>query len=180
MDKQKILSSKNVFKAKLFTVKEEVLQDHNKQLHTFHTAYTNPAAGVIPITSKGEIILINQYRYIFGKRLLGMIAGYIEEGETSLQAVKRELHEEAGITAGQFELLAKVELARSVAVQTYHIFLAKDLEIGEAHPDSDEDIEIVRLPLQEAVKKVMNGEIYHSPSMTAILMLDKLKREKKL
>ncbi len=180
MDTQKILSSQVVFKAKLFDVKEEVLEDHNKKIHTFHTAYEKPAAGVIPLTPKGEVILIDQYRYVFGKRILGMIAGFIEDGETSLQAAKRELKEETGIVAGQFELLAKAELARSVATQTYYIFLAKDLEIGEAHPDSDEDIRVVRMPLADAVAKVMNGEIYHSPSMTAILMLDKLKKEKKI
>ncbi|HSD99004.1 MAG TPA: NUDIX hydrolase [Patescibacteria group bacterium] len=180
MDKQKILSSKKVFSAKLFDVKEEILLDHNGKKHTFHDVYAQPVASIIPITPKREIFLINQYRYMHEKHILGIVSGMIEKNETSLQAAKRELKEEAGIIAGQFELLAKIELARGTFQQTHFLFLAKDLEIGLQALESDEDISVVRMPLSEAVKKVMIGEIYHATSMIAILMLDKLKSERRL
>lgn len=179
MGNQKLLSSKKIFSANLFDVHEEILDTDDKQ-YTFHTAYAKSAAGVIPITPKGEIYLVDQYRYVFGKRMLGIVAGFLEDGETALQAAQRELLEEAGINAGQWELLAKSEISRSTMKQTYNIFLARDLEVGQQHLIDEEDIEVVKMPLREAVEKVMNGEIFHSPSMTAILMLDKLKQQKRL
>ena len=178
--KQKILSSKKVFSAELFDVQEEVLQDHNNKKHTFNTVYAKPVASVIPVTQKGEIYLIKQYRYLFGEYMLGIISGFIEENETSLQAAKRELKEEAGIEASQWEQIAKVTVMRSVVKHYVNIFIAKDLEISHQHLEDDEDIELVKMSLEEAVQKVMSGEIYHSSSVTGILLLNELKRKKQL
>lgn len=178
--KQKILSSETVLKAELFDVKEEIVLDHNGQKHIFHDVYAGSAVSVIPITPKREIFLINQYRYMHGKHMLGVVSGMIEKNETSLQAAKRELEEEAGIAAGQFELLAKIELARGTFQQTHFLFLAKDLEIGVQKLESDEDIAVVKMPISEAVDKVMNGEIFHSTSVAGILMVSELKRRKQL
>src|SRR5690348_4984523 len=113
MDKQKILSSKKISSAKLFDVVEETLFAKGKN-YLFTSVYTHPTASVIPITPKGEIYLIKQYRYMFGETMLGIISGFIDEGETPLQAAKRELKEEAGIEASQWEQITKITAMRSV------------------------------------------------------------------
>lgn len=180
MSKQKILSSKKVFSAKLFDVHEEVLQDHHNKEHTFRTVYTKSTASVIPITPKGEIYLIKQYRYLFGEYMLGIVSGFIEDNETPLQAAKRELKEEAGIEASQWEQIAKLTVMRSVVKHYVNMFIAKDLEISHPELQDEEDIELVKMSLEEAVKRVMSGEIYHSSSVTGILLLNELKRKKQL
>lgn len=177
--KQKILSSKTVFKAKLFNVSEDLILSNEKEYH-FATVHIHPTVCILPITPKGEIYLIKQFRYLLEGTVLGAIAGFIDEGETSLQAAKRELKEEAGIEAAQWELLAKTVVMRSVVHHVVNIFLAKDLEITKQNLQDEEEIEVVKMPISEAVEKVMSGEIYHSSSMTAILMLDKLRQEKRL
>lgn len=177
--KQKIVSSKKVFSAELFDVMDEVLEAKGKQYY-FSTVYCGPTAAVIPISPKGEVYLINEYRYLFKQNMLGIIAGGIDKGETSLQAAKRELKEEGGMEAGQWELLAKVVPMRNIVKSEVYLFLARDLEISTQNLQEEEEIDVVKLPLSEAVKKVMNGEIFHSPSVAAILMLDKLRQQKRL
>lgn len=179
MDKQKVISSKTVFKAKLFDVVEETLSAKNDEFH-FSTVYTHSVSSVIPITPKGEIYLIKQYRYLFDETMLGIISGFIDEGESPLQAAKRELKEEAGIEASQWEFITKIVAMRSVVKHVINLYVAKDLEISQQNLQDEEEIELVKMPLSEAVEKVMRGEIYHSSSVTGILLLNELKRKKQL
>ncbi len=178
--KSKIVSQKTAFKAKLFTVEELKLQRPNKKEKIHHIARRNPTVTVFPLTNSYELYLVSQYRYMLEKKTLEAMAGFIDTGETSVQAAKRELIEETGISANQWEELSRIELAGSVFRAQAHLFLAKDLTFGQAKPEEDEDIEVIKMSLQEAVAKVMSGEINHSASMIGILMLDKLRKEKKL
>ena len=114
------------------------------------------------------------------KTVLEAISGYVDKKETTITAAKRELKEEAGITAHQLEEIARVEMAGSVFNSKGYLFLAKGLELGETDLDEDEEISIVKMPLGQAVEKVMIGEIAHASSMIGILMLDKLRAQKKL
>jgi ADP-ribose pyrophosphatase len=63
---------------------------------------------------------------------------------------------------------------------TSYLFLARDLSLGEQELEEDEQIEVVKIPLEKAVEKVISGEITGSATMIGILMLDKLRREKKI
>lgn len=178
--KQKVLSSKTIFRAKLFEVKELTMNFTSSNEKIFHQVDGNPTVAIFPLTDRNEIYLIDQYRYMFGSRVLGAIAGHVDQGENALAAAKRELKEETGIEAQQWELFAKVENSRSVIRAQIYMYLAKNLEIGISEPELGEDITLVKLPLQEAVDKVLNGQIYHSPSMAGILILAELRRRKQL
>jgi len=114
------------------------------------------------------------------KVVLEAVSGYVDKKETTIAAAKRELKEESGMEAGQLEEIARIEMAGSVFKSKGHLFLAKGLEIGENKPEEDEEISIVKIPLSMAVEKVMVGEINHSATVIGILMLDRLRMEKKL
>ncbi|HSW96205.1 MAG TPA: NUDIX hydrolase [Candidatus Saccharimonadales bacterium] len=176
----KILSEKPVFNANLFAVieKEIELQNGKKLIH--HNVERHPTVLIFPITPNYELYLIKEYRYMLGKTVLEATAGFINPQENILAAAKRELKEETGIAAIQWEKLTTIEMASSVIHSQSHLFLAKELELGKAEPEEDEIIEVVKMPLEEAVKKVMTGEINSSSTIAGIMMLDKLKREKKL
>ena len=109
-------------------------------------------------------------------RCLEAVAGHVEKGESPLVAAKRELKEEAGIEALNWEEFAKIEMSGSVFKSSSHLFLAKDLEMVKASPEEGEDISLVEIPLADAVSKVLSGEINHAISMVGILMLEKLMR----
>lgn len=180
MSQWKIVSQKSVFKAKLFDVKEIVFKNSNGKEKTHHIAERNSIVVIFPLTDQDEIYLISEYRYMLGKTVLEAVAGHIERKETAIAAARRELKEETGISAHQLEEIARVEMSASVFKSKSSLFLAKSLEMGENKLDDDERIALVKMPLEEAVGKVMSGEINHSASMLGILLLDKLRRQKKM
>lgn len=180
MNQWKIVSQKPVFKAQLFDVKEIEFRNEAGKKKVHHVAERVPIVSVLPLTDSYEIYLISEYRYTLKKTIIEAVAGHVEKNETTIGAAKRELKEEAGIVASQLEEIARVEMSGSVFKSRTHLFLAKGLEIGDNKPDEDEEITVVKMPLSLAVEKVMNGEINHASSMVGILMLDKLRRDKKL
>lgn len=179
MKKPHVVSSQPVFQAKLFNVKEIKLQYPNGNIRTHYAAERQRTSIVLPLTDKYELYLVSQYRYLIGKTTLEAVAGFINKGETPLQCAKRELSEEAGIIAEQWEQLLQIESVSVFEAKEY-IFLAKGLEIGKQHFDEDENIVVVKLSLEEAVQKVLYGEITTAVSIIGIMVLDRLKREKKL
>lgn len=180
MSQWKIVSQKTILKADLFKVKEIELKNSAGKSKIHRIAERDTIVSVFPLTNQYEIYLLSQYRYTLGKTVLEAVAGHVEKEESTIAAAKRELKEEAGISALQLEEIARIEMSGSVFKSKAHLFLAKELEMGDNNPDESEEISLVKMPLSEAVEKVMLGEINHATSMIGILMLDKLRKEKKL
>lgn len=181
MNDTKITSVKSVFSAKLFDVEEYQLHLSSGRDVTHHVAHRLPVVVIFPITSTYEIYLVSEYRYMLQKTILSAAAGFMDKkGEKPLDTAKRETKEELGITASQWEEFATVEISSSVFHGQAHLFLAQDLQIGNMELEEDEQIEVVKMSLDEAVKKVMTSEINNSATMIGILMLDKMRKEKKL
>ncbi len=180
MSRWKLVSQKTVFRAKLFNVKEVVFKNQKGTQKIHHIAQRNTVVSIFPLTDQYEVYLVSQYRYMLEKTVLEAPSGYVKRQETTIAAAKRELKEETGITALQLEEIARVDLAGSVFKSKVHLFLAKGLEMGENDLDDGEDIKVIKMSLSNAVEKVMTGEITHAASMAGILMLDKLRMQKKL
>ncbi len=180
MTQWKIISQKSILRAEFFSVKEIEFESNTGKRKIHHEAERTPVVSVFPLTNKYEIYLVSQYRYSLNKTSLEAVAGYIKKKETTIDAAKRELKEETGIEAQSIEEIARIQMAGSVFKGAINLFLAKGLEMGDNNLDDDEEISVVKMPLSVAVEKVMIGEINHSASMIGILMLDKLKSQKKL
>ena len=180
MDKWKVISQKSVYKARFFEVKEEEVLLPNNKKHTLATVERRPTVNVFPLTDTNDLYLISEYRQMFKKRILEAVSGHIDKDESSLAAGKRELKEEVGMSAYQWEEIARIEKSASVIKETSHLFLARDLELGKPEPEEGEDITLVKLSLNDAAAKVMSGEINNAATMIGILILDKLRSEKKL
>lgn len=171
---------KTLLQSDCFEVKEEriLLPTGEEKIHK--NVYKHDAVSIFPITPNYKIYLIKQYRYLYQKTILEAVAGYVDNGESSLTAAKRELKEEAGLTASDWEEIGRVEMASSVFKGTQYLFLTRNLELGDATPEPSEQIELVKMPLEEALEKIMLGEIRNSSTMIGIFILDKLKQQKKL
>lgn len=180
MNKWKILSKKTVYKGKLFNVEEQKVVLPNGKERTYSTINKDPVVIVFPINSSYELYLSSQYRYLHDEKILEAVAGYIDKGESPLLAAKRELKEEAGLIGSHWEELARLKMASSVIKSTTYLFLVKDLEETESEPDEGEYIKIIRVSLKDAVSKVLSGEITTSSTIAGILILNELKKQKKL
>lgn len=176
----KNISQKTILKTDLFDVKEIKFKRSAGEIKIHHEVERAPVVSIFPLTDQYDIYLISQYRSMLKKTVLEAVAGYVEKNENVIAAAKRELKEEIGVEAQQLEEIARIQVAGSVIKGTVNLFLAKGLEFGEANLDEDEEISIIKMPLSQAVEKVMTGEIDHAASIIGILMLDKLRMQKKL
>ena len=128
---------------------------------------------VAALDGEGYLYLVSQYRAAFEQVTLELPAGRLEPGEAPEACAARELYEETGLRAGTLKRLASVMSTPGYSDETLHIFLATDLESGEAEPDEGEFINAVMFPFDEAVDLVVNGEIRDSKTVIGILLAER-------
>lgn len=112
----------------------------------------HPGAGLaVPVTADGKFILVKQYRFAIQQYLLEFPAGTLEEGENHDLTIKREIEEETGYSASQWQYLGGFYLCPGYSDEIIHAYLAQDLQLLEHPPaqDEDEEIEVVLLSREE-------------------------------
>lgn len=135
------------------------------------------AAAVIPVDSDGNVWFVRQFRAPIDQVLLEIPAGKLDyKGEDRFEAAKRELQEETGLTAGSWTHLTDIVTTPGFSDELISIYLAQDLSSGDSHPDDDEFLNIVRIPLDEAVEMAMKGEIPDVKTLCALLMAARICR----
>lgn len=128
------------------------------------------AVGMVPLDGKGRVILVRQYRHAPGEELLEIPAGKLSPGEDPLHCAERELLEEVGCRAGRWIKLASFYTSPGFSDEMLHLYLALDLQEGEATPEEDEFLEVIRLPLEEALQKVESGEVKDSKTVAGLAL----------
>jgi 8-oxo-dGTP pyrophosphatase MutT (NUDIX family) len=131
--------------------------------------FKNHAIGVVPIDEDGNVILVGQYRFPLGAYSWEIPEGGGPADATILESAQRELREECGITARGWLEIVGMDLSNSVTDESGTAFLAWDLSHGTAHTEDCEQLQMVRVPFQEALGRVKRGEIRDSLSVAAIL-----------
>ena len=126
------------------------------------------ASAVLPLTAAGDVVLVRQEREAVGERLVEIPAGLLDvEGESPEETARRELDEETGYTPGSIEPLGRIHTSPGFVDEVCHLFLARDCTL---RGDPEEGIEVVTLPLEEAVAMVERGEITDSKTVAALLL----------
>ena len=134
--------------------------------------FAHQAVGVIPIDDKDHTWLVGQYRYATGDYSWEMPEGGAEPGESFEETARRELREETGFTADTFTpLFSRVALSNAVTDEYAHAFVATGLTPGESAPEDTEDLATKRLPVDDAIQMVLDGEINDAFSVMAFLHL---------
>src|SRR5579872_1996464 len=136
-----ILSTKTVYTSKYFKVIQKVIK-RNGNKFTKDFIERNDNVFIIPYTND-EIYLESQFRDAYGEKLLEVVGGMIEENGNPLETAKRELLEEAGLTAKKWAKIAEWELTANIRAKM-HIFAATDLEEKKQQLESDEDVQILK------------------------------------
>jgi ADP-ribose pyrophosphatase len=128
------------------------------------------AVFVVAVTDDDEVLLVRQYRHPVRDWTIEVPAGSVHDGETPLDAARRELAEEAGGTARKWRHLTTFYSSSAHISLRSDAFLATGVEVGTATPDEDEHIELVRLPLADALERARAGGFAEGQTALAILL----------
>ena len=104
--------------------------------------------------------------------------GHVDPGETDMEAALRELEEETGMRAGRLIPLTKIYTTPGFTDEVIRLFVATDLEEGEAACDPDEFLEVIRFPFSEVIEMVKDGRIVDCKSVATVLYVDRFLRER--
>jgi len=154
----------------------QVLEDHvinpgggENQYGYVH--FKNRAVAIIPLDQDQNVWLVGQQRYTLGAWSWELPMGGAPLDEAPLQAAKRELREETGLRAATWTEIMRLHTSNSITDEVGIVYLAEELTEGEPQFEETEDLEIRKLPLQDAVAMVDAGEITDAISVAALLRI---------
>jgi len=133
--------------------------------------FKNLAIGIIPVDSERHTWLVGQYRYSLEEYSWEIPMGGSLHADGPLDGAKRELKEETGLTAANWQMLMKVHPSNSVTDEVGYIYLATGLTAGAMQHEDTEDLLIKRVPLEQAINMAMTDEITDCISAAALLRL---------
>jgi ADP-ribose pyrophosphatase len=183
--KPKLISSKLAYKGKVFSVFTDKLKEPGGLVHARDVIRHNGSVVILAVDeSKNpadpDIILIRQYRHAAGQFLIELPAGRVDANEATLAAAKREMIEETGYRAKRWTLLTKYFASPGFLGEWMQIYLARDLREGTATPEPDENIEIFRLPLSEALALIAANKIHDGKTLIGLMLYDSVRRASSL
>lgn len=127
--------------------------------------------GVIAINGEGNTYLVGQTRFPLGRFEYEIPAGGLDEGETLEEAARRELEEETGLHARKLKPIQVIHPSNGITDEESTIFIAWDLVEGELARESTEDIQMLEVSVDDAISRVLKGELSDAPSVTGLLRL---------
>jgi len=171
------ISSETVFQGKLLHVtRDEVRLPNGKT--TVREGIIHPGAVVIiPFLDEDTLIMERQFRYVPNQLFYELPAGKTDPGEDYLSTGKRELLEETGYAARSWTFISHLHPAIGYADEKMALFVARDmLKSRSASRDSDEFLEVMEVPLQDAMEMLRKGEITDAKTMVGLFWAEKLSR----
>ena len=136
------------------------------------------AVALVPMVDAGHVCLLRNHRYAAGKTLIEVPAGTIDPGETPDATAPRELAEETGYRAGTLTRIAEWWVSPGVFTERMVLYLCEDLTPGPTAHQPDERLEPMVVAWADAVARVHDGRIDDAKSMLALLICDRLRRER--
>lgn len=164
-------SEKTVFEGILINVSHMQVQLPNGQTAAREIVHHKGAAAVVPVDAEDNVYMVRQHRVALDLMTMEIPAGKLDYvGEDPHDCAVRELEEETGLRAERFELLTHVVTTPGFCTETIGLYLATGLSQHEDHPDPDEFLHVEKLPLKEAVERVMSGEFRDAKTALGLLM----------
>ncbi|NNG12014.1 MAG: NUDIX hydrolase [Halobacteria archaeon] len=161
---------RSIYEGKVITLNIESLSLPNGKPLDLEVVRHPGGAAVVALDDAGRVCLLHQYRHAGGGWLWELPAGKIDPGEAPQSTAQRELAEEAGLQAGDWQKLGQVLTTPGFCDEVIHLYLARRLETVPAQHHEHELIEIHWLPLVEALRQVRDGTIHDAKTMLGLLL----------
>lgn len=163
-----------------YSVRRDRLILPNGRHGSYYVVVKAPAVWIIPVTARGQIALLRNYRHTVNDWCWEIPAGSVEPGQTLEEAARAELREEVGGTAEALDYLGQSYIANGISDEVGHFFLATNVTLGEPQHETAEVMEIHLKPIAEVLRMARANEISDAPSALALLLhaarLEKLAR----
>jgi ADP-ribose pyrophosphatase len=174
-DEFPLVESETVYAGKVVSLRRDVVRMTDGELAVREVVEHPGAVGVLAIDESDRVVLVNQYRHPLRLRLDELPAGLLDvDNEPAVEAARRELAEEARLSADRWETLIDLNPSPGFSNEAIRIFLARDL--AEApHPDDfvveheEATMTVRRVPLDEAVRAVLDGRITNAAAVAGLL-----------
>lgn len=165
---ERTISSKPIFAGKIVKLRVDTVELPDGRESTREIVEHRGAVAIVVVNEDNEIFMVRQYRKPVEKVLLEIPAGTLEENEDPMDCARRELSEETGLTAAKWEHILSYYSAPGFSDELLHLYLATGLKAGATHPDQDEFLELVKVPLNEANRLIFDGTIVDGKSIIGI------------
>lgn len=167
---EKMTASEEIFKGVILNVYRDTVELPDGKTSYREIIRHVGAVGVLPLTDEGNVIVERQYRYPLDEVITEIPAGKLDsKQEDRLDAAKRELREETGITADEWIDMGVYVPTCAYSDERITLYLARGLHKGEQKLDAGEFLNVEEVPLAQLIDEVMRGEITDGKTQTAIL-----------
>lgn len=165
----KAISSQKVFSGRVFSVTVDTVRE-GELTYQREVVHHGGSAVIVPVFDDGTVALVRQYRHPAVRYLLELPAGTLADGERPDDGAVRELQEELGVTAGHMEKLSEFFVSPGFCGEKMWVYLATQLVQGQQQLEADEVLDVVRLPLTEALEMITSGEIQDAKTIIGLML----------
>jgi 8-oxo-dGTP pyrophosphatase MutT (NUDIX family) len=166
----KMHASRIVFENDWMVVREDHVTNPGGGENQYgHIRFKNVAVAILPIDRDGKTRLVGQTRYTLDEYSWELPMGGAPLDENPVEAARRELKEETGLTADSWRELMRLHLSNSITDELGIAYVATELRQGDANLEESEDIAVRTLPLEDAIEMARTGEITDALSVATLL-----------
>jgi ADP-ribose pyrophosphatase len=165
---EKILNSEYLYRGRVIKVRLDQVRLSNQHVVAREIVEHRGAVAIVALDAEQNLLLVRQYRPGAQREMLEIPAGTLEEGEDVALCAVRELKEETGYSAGQWESLGYFFSSPGFCTEKMYLFLARQLTLGTATPEDDELISVVQMPLTLALQAIEQGEIVDAKTIIGL------------
>jgi ADP-ribose pyrophosphatase len=168
-DAPKILGSEKVFAGRVFDVTVDTIREGDVT-YIREVVHHPGSAVILPAFDDGTIALVRQYRHPAVKYLLELPAGTLNDKERPEEGAARELEEELGVVAGKLEKLSEFFVSPGFCEEKMWLYLATELRETAQRLEDDEKIEVVRVPVGQALQMITDGDIEDAKTIIGLML----------
>jgi ADP-ribose pyrophosphatase len=164
-----LLDRKEIFEGRVIKVSVDTVELPNGVRLPLEIVRHPGGAAAVAIDADNRVCLLHQYRHAAGGYIYELPAGKLEPGEPPDVTVKRELVEEAAVSAARWESLGAYFSSPGVFTEVIHLYLATELAPAESSPETGEVFQVEWWPLELAVARARSGELTDGKTVIGIL-----------